>query len=119
MTNSNPVFDGLAEGLATITVDLETLRASERLRIVNALERQTELAETNLAVQQRIADAAGRQAEALEIIAALFASTIGVGNVTCGHEAGVTQTVNFLRTGSGRKDFRCDNDSVANADDSD
>lgn len=141
MTHSNPVSEGLAEGLAapsvtmrlaagdrhglkprepdTITVDLEALRAAERLRIVKAVERQAELAETNLAVQQRIADAAARQAEALEIIAALFASTIGVGNVTCGHEPGVTETVNFLRTGSGRKDFRCDADSAANADDTD
>ncbi|ERF85898.1 MAG: hypothetical protein C207_01073 [Bradyrhizobium sp. DFCI-1] len=126
MTYSNLVFDGLAEGLKprasdepdAITVDLDALRAAERLRILKAVERRAELAETNLAVQRRIADAAARQAEALEIIVALFYSTIGVGNVTCGHESGVTQAVNFLRTGSGREDFRCDEDSVANADDS-
>jgi hypothetical protein len=119
LSDSEPLrFDGTTEG-DMITVDLEALRAAERLRIVKALERQNDLAETNLLVQERIADAAGRQAEAFEIIAALFASTIGVGNVTCGHESGVTQSVHFLRTGSGREDFRCDTDSIANTDDSD
>ena len=85
----DPVFSGLAIGLKPADIDmpadtisltdeqLETLRASERIRTVRATERLAYLAEKSLAAQLRTARAAERQAEALEIIAALFASVVG------------------------------------------
>ena len=84
-TQLDPVFEGLATGLKpadlelaedVISIDLELLRARERLRGVKATERLVDLAEETLAGQLRIAKAAERQAEALEAIAALFACVI-------------------------------------------
>ena len=81
----DPVFAGLAAGLKpadfdlpddTITVDLALLEARERLRAVQAAERQADLAEQALAAQLRMANAAERQAEALEGLAALFACAV-------------------------------------------
>jgi hypothetical protein len=68
---TDPVFAGLAKGLKpdTITVDIDALRAAERLRVIKTTERLTELTEESLAVQVRLADAAERQADALETIA--------------------------------------------------
>lgn len=126
MNHSDPVAAGLAEGLRpgrtltmrpgdTLPLDIATLRAEERIRIVRALERQTEQAETNLAVQQRIADAAERQAEALETLAALFASCIGQGRSTCAPDnvpgSWAIADVNYLRAGDGTKSFGCDRPS--------
>lgn len=141
MTKSDPVFTELAEGLrprdlqpdlgslgvkpadldlpGTIKlheIDLDLLRARERLRAVKATEHLAELAEQTLAAQLRIADAAEQQANALEVIAALFASVIGAANAKCGFEPDVrTDVVNFLRTGRGIKDFQCDEDVRAYA----
>lgn len=122
MNQSDPVTAALAEGLKpgrtlamragdTLSIDLATLRAEERIRIVRAVERQADLAEESVAVQRRAASAAERQAEALETLVALFASTLGVGTASCGDPA-TYQNVNFIRTGLGRKDFVCDADSL-------
>lgn len=118
------VFEGLAAGLTpadldlpndTITVDVALLQARDRLRIVRATEE-------NVKLQRRIADAAERQADAFETLMTLFASTIGVGTAMCGATLDGTlrhETVNFIRTGLGRKNFACDGDSLeaAKADD--
>ena len=81
----DPVFAGLSAGLKpadlelppdTITVDIELLRARERIRLVKATERLADLAEQALAAQLRMANAAERQAEALEGLAALFACAV-------------------------------------------
>ncbi|WP_407194287.1 hypothetical protein [Bradyrhizobium sp. STM 3566] len=131
MTYSDPVYAGLIEGLKpgrtrtldagdTLTLKPKLLRAAERLRIVRAVERQAELSESILAAHLRIADAVERQADALELIGGLFASTIGVGTAACGAngpDPTTYQTVNFVRTGLGRKDFVCDGDSFENAKD--
>jgi len=116
----DPVFAGLSLGLKpvdldlppdTITIDTELLRARERLRTVKATERLADLAERSLSAQLRTAQAAERQADALEVVAALFASVIGVANAKCGIGPDErTDVVNFLRTGRGVKDFPCDAD---------
>ncbi|KYK44297.1 hypothetical protein A1D31_36740 [Bradyrhizobium liaoningense] len=125
MNQSNPVIAGLTEGLRprgepeqrdTITFDTELLAAEERIRIVRAAERQAELAEESLAVQRRAASAAERQAEAFETLVALFASTLGVGIVSCANSENY-ETVNFIRTGLGRKGFACDADNIKAAQD--
>jgi hypothetical protein len=108
----NLAIEAIAEGLKprphTFPVDLATIRAAERLRLVAAAERQTELMEASLAAQQRLADAAERQANALEIVAGLFASCVGVTNAWCPNDANEAPTINFLRTSSDGKPFRCD-----------
>ena len=126
MNQSEPVTAALAEGLKpgrtlamragdTLRVDPATLRAEERIRIVRAVERQAGLAETSLAVQQRIADAAERQADALETLVALFASCIGQGRSTCAPDSTpgswAVSDVNYLRAGDGTKSFGCDRPS--------
>ncbi|WP_271606612.1 hypothetical protein [Bradyrhizobium sp. CCBAU 11434] len=127
MNHSNPVFAGLTEGLEpcrtrktqagdAITIDSELLAAEERIRIVRAVERQAELAEESLAIQRRAASAAERQAEAIETLVALFASTLGVGTASCADSQNY-QTVNFIRTGLGRKGFACDADNIRAAQD--
>lgn len=126
MNQRNPVIAGLLEGLRprgvepeqsdTITIDTELLAAEERIRIVRAVERQAKLVEESLAVQRRAASAAERQAEAFETLVALFASTLGVGIVSCANSENY-ETVNFIRTGLGRKGFACDADNIKAAQD--
>jgi hypothetical protein len=104
---TNLVASALAEGLKdTITVDLAAVRAAERFRLVTALERQTEIAEASLVAQQRLADAAERQADAFEVVAQLFASCIGTTYASCPDLA--TPSVNFFRASSDGKPYRCD-----------
>ena len=118
------VFEGLAVGLTpadfdlpdgVITIDLDLLAARERLRAVKALERQTELAELNLAAQNRAANA-------LEKIAALFAGCVGVGQSRCAgamsSDPYTSRDVFYLRTGEGHRSFGCDRPSEPD-DDSD
>lgn len=127
MKHLDPVTTGLAERLKpgqslgikagdTLKISPKLLRAGERLRIVRAVERQAELSESIIAAQVRIAEAAERQADALELIGGLFASIIGVGTAACGQPA-TYNTVNFVRTGLGRKDFACDAESYETAKD--
>lgn len=127
MNQSDPVTAALAEGLKpgrtlamraghTLRVDPATLRAEERIRIVRAVERQADLAEESLVVQRRAASAAERQAEALETLVALFASTLGVGTASCANSDD-NEPVNFIRTGLGRKGFACDADNIKAAQD--
>ncbi|MGY3514164.1 hypothetical protein [Bradyrhizobium lupini] len=131
MKRPDPVFAGLAEGLEpggtrtmqardTLTIDTEVLAAEERIRIVRAVERQTELGEVSLAVQQRAASAAERQAEAFETLVALFASCIGQGRSSCAPDSlpgsWAVSDVNYLRAGDGTKSFGCERSSEADDD---
>ncbi|MEH6950114.1 hypothetical protein V4R08_01990 [Nitrobacter sp. NHB1] len=121
MTRSNPVFEGLAAGLrpadatdepGTFHVDLADIRAAERLRLVKHAERQTELMEASLAAQQRLADAAERQAAAFETLSSLLAGCIGIGTSACSGEWSSDpwkmRDAFYLRTGEGRRNFGCD-----------
>ncbi|MET4603278.1 hypothetical protein ABIB90_002756 [Bradyrhizobium sp. JR4.1] len=130
MNRPNPAFAGLAEGLRprgvdsepsdTVTIDTEMLAAEERIRIVRAVERQAEQAELSLAVKQRVASAAERQADALETLVALFASCIGWGRSSCAPESvpgsWVVSDVNYLRAGDGTKSFGCERSSESDDD---
>ncbi|MGY3618421.1 hypothetical protein [Bradyrhizobium sp. USDA 10063] len=104
----------------TITVDIEALRASERLRIVKATEWQAKLIERSLAAQLRLAEAAERQALALENITLLFESCIGRGVSSCPPSDSMGQwgisDVLYLRTGDGTKSFGCDKLSASDDD---
>lgn len=125
MKHSDPVRAGLAEGLRprdvepaqseTVTVDVALLRAAERLRVVRAVEHQAELSDSILAAQLRTANAAERQADALETLTALFASCIGRGHSSCAPDSipgsWAVSDVFYLRAGDGTKSFGCDRPS--------
>lgn len=138
----DPVFAGLAEGLKPadvelppdttaaaktdepVTLDLATLialGADHRFtEIADAVQTVAEAADRQLRETKNLTNAADRIADVLETLVGLFASVIGVANSKCGYgDTERIDVVNFVRTGLGRKDFRCDADSVENANDSD
>ncbi|OAF14113.1 hypothetical protein [Bradyrhizobium neotropicale] len=95
---SDPVFEGLAEGLkppadTVPTRDLALIAIGAKL--------------------DRLAEASERQADALEVLAALMASCVGVGSARCygdGERFGHEVPLNYLRSGDGSKPFACDAD---------
>ncbi|MCD9825461.1 hypothetical protein [Bradyrhizobium japonicum] len=62
-----------------LDVGVETLRAEERLRVVAAVERQAQLAEAALKLQERSALAQERQATAAEDLVTPLQSVLGIG----------------------------------------
>ena len=66
-------------------------------------------------LQERAVEAAERQAEAMEMLAALLASCIGVGSARCYAEGGQGSRdvpLNYLRSGNGAMPFACDADNT-------
>jgi|GEM_PF-4184759 len=98
--NNDPVFDGLTEGFRAGFDAAQDAQSKERARIVVAIE---------------------RQADALELIATLFGSCIGLGHTSCAPRmipgTWTGSDVNFLRTGDGNKSFGCDRPSESDDDD--
>jgi hypothetical protein len=97
---SNPIFDSLAEGLKprADTIPANTLALIGIDAKLNRIER----------VQERSAQAAERQADAMETFVALFASCIGVTRAYCPGEPNSTPVVNYIRASGDGKNFKCD-----------
>lgn len=124
---TDPVFEGLAQGLKPLAPGRATrMRAGDRLAIKETLSVQ-EAAAINIAakldrlekLQERAAEAAERQAEAMETLAALLASCIGVGSARCyaGGDYARDVPLNYLRSGNGARPFACDADNAENGND--
>ncbi|WP_439368515.1 hypothetical protein [Bradyrhizobium sp. DASA03120] len=123
---TDPVIAGLIEGLRprtiapeaeTITLDIDAIRADERLRLIQAAESLAETAEHQLAAQLRTAKAAERQANALETLVALFASCVGRGSASgpgqCSSDSWTSEPVNYFRASSTGNSFKPDRDDDA------
>jgi transglutaminase-like putative cysteine protease len=107
---NDPIFKGLAEGLKprADTIPVNTLALININATLGRLEK----------LQERAAQAADRQASALETMVALFASVIGAGTATCYDDGRITNpAVFFLRTGNGAKAFACDENNLDSEDD--
>ncbi|MET4222120.1 hypothetical protein ABIB00_007356 [Bradyrhizobium sp. LB14.3] len=68
---------------------------------------------------EKIAAAAPRIADAVEVLAGLLASCVGVGSARCYGEnerAGHEVPLNYLRSGDGSKPFACDADKSGDDD---
>jgi|GEM_PF-3693662 len=110
----------LSKPTDTIMVDVETLRAEERIRTLKAFERLADSAESIASDQRRIAKAAEReaktserQAKALEGLMNLFAACVGVAEQNCFKAIPAC----FVRTGNGDGDFVCDEHALNKDDD--
>jgi hypothetical protein len=108
---SDPVFDGLADGLKP--GNAVSLKPDDSIPV-----REAALLAIG-AKLDRLAEASERQADALEILVGLFASCVGVGSARCfseGERFGREVPLNFIRAGSGVKPFACDADSPSTND---
>lgn len=107
---TNPVFDGLAEGLDPNFMPLREAAAISIAAKLNRLEK----------LQERAVEAAERQANALETMTALLASCIGVGNARCyadNARFGQEVPINYFRSGDGTQHFACDADDAETGND--
>ncbi|MGY4570805.1 hypothetical protein [Bradyrhizobium sp. USDA 3256] len=114
---TNLVAEALAEGLKPAHVQRTALKSGivAHMRAGDKLALQPGISTRDLALigidakLTRLADAAERQADALETFVALFASLIGTANAFCpGRTEGETPLVNFLRASADGRPFRCD-----------
>ena len=121
-------FDGTREGVA---INLQPgvaahLMAGDKLAVEDAISVH-EAAAINIAakigrlekLQERAVEAAERQASALEAVATLLASCIGVGTARCyaeGEPGGRDVPLNYLRSGNGARPFACDADKLGSDD---
>lgn len=127
MTDFN--FDGTAEGVKiNLQPDVVTrMMAGDKLAIKDTIS-VNEAAAINIAaklgrleaLQQRAVEAAERQADALEVLAGLFASCVGVGSARCyaeGEHGSREVPLNYFRSGNGAMPFACDADKAGGDDD--
>jgi hypothetical protein len=96
---TDPVFDGLAEGLKP--ADTIPSRDLALIGIDAKLGRLEQL-------QERATVAAERSADAFEMIASLLASVTGVAYQWCPGDEHETSPVNYLRCSNSGGNFQCD-----------
>ena len=108
---NNLVVDAIADGLKP---QADTLSVGE----CTMLSIDAKLGRIE-ALQERAVVAAERQADALETIAALFASCIGVSNAWCPDSTNDSPAVNYIRASGDGKPYRCDQTTGQHDDDDD
>lgn len=123
---NNPLIDGLAEGLkpselpTAMTVDdLSGKQDTISVHEAAAINIAAKLGRLE-ALQERAVKAAERQADALEVLAGLFASCVGVGSARCyveGDQGSQEVALNYFRSGNGAMPFACDADKAGGDDD--
>jgi hypothetical protein len=97
-------------GLKPAGVDDDTIELTDLTLcgIHATLNRIEKLHEHTLAAVERQAVAAERQADALEVVAQLFASVTGVANQWCPGDERETSPVNYIRASASGGNFQCD-----------
>jgi hypothetical protein len=122
---NNPVTEGLAVGLKPSAL-AAVMRKGAKLGRQDTISVH-EAAAINIAakigrleaLQERAVEAAERQANALEVLAGLFASCVGVGSARCyveGAQGSREVPLNYLRSGNGAMPFACDADKAGDDD---
>lgn len=109
---TDPVYDGLAEGLKPCA-DTARRRYSKgetiSLNEAAALNIAAKIGRLE-ALQERAVKAAEKQADAMETFVALFASVIGQAYAWCPGETEASPVVAYIRSGTGES-FKCDKEA--------